>query len=513
MAKELGFFQKLFSSLFSGNDPEISKKRLLKSIAKSLSKSKFHFYKASSHEAEPSMAKFFYEIYKVISPAQTMFQTTTANSMKNVVLDSMLTDKQRAVLEEMTDANIETMAQSTPIKEIEEKMNKNLDYVVSIFDSGLAEKIDKVYTQLTAFKNFCTFDFYFLLKKFDSRMKERYFGTPPNFQSIIGSYVVDDLKNFIDVAWALPFNDDWSNMFQLLKSIKGTDLVNISAWKKTLNRVSLLKENHTLEMMIQLITEDPTYTQNVNAVSEHIVDNYISQLEKQIKDSVKKVKDQQTSSKVDNLLLQVFGDEHVPSLKNYNETASSQFENKNLGSYIYAAPLSYLKSFLIEYVKKDLRTLSDLILIRGKWVAPELSSQMSNAYNDLLVVSNNISSFDDSMAEDVDTGLKLKTHLPRAERDREASNIIHTILNDVNKNAKNMILSSQKDLIIYAKNLKALLEDYVKQPKNDLIINWKELEKYADNNLKNTMISIYKKIYYFVSLLQNFILEKEEDNQ
>ena len=167
MAKELGFFQKLFSSLFSGNDPEISKKRLLKSIAKSLSKSKFHFYKASSHEAEPSMAKFFYEIYKVISPAQTMFQTTTANSMKNVVLDSMLTDKQRAVLEEMTDANIETMAQSTPIKEIEEKMNKNLDYVVSIFDSGLAEKIDKVYTQLTAFKNFCTFDFYFLLKKFD----------------------------------------------------------------------------------------------------------------------------------------------------------------------------------------------------------------------------------------------------------------------------------------------------------------------------------------------------------
>ena len=175
--------------------------------------------------------------------------------------------------------------------------------------------------------------------------------------------------------------------------------------------------------------------------------------------------------------------------------------------------MGYLKSFLIEYVKKDLRALSDLILIRGKWVAPELSIQTSNAYNDLLVISNKISSFDDSMAEDVDIGLKLKTHLPRADRDKEVANIIHTILSDVNDSAKDMIISSQKDLIIYAKNLKALLEDYIKQPKNELIINWRELEKYSDDNLKNTMVTIYKKIYYFVSLLQSFITEQEEDKE
>ena len=44
------FFTKLFESLFGSNDPEVEKKRRLKSIAKDLSKSKYHFYKASSDE-------------------------------------------------------------------------------------------------------------------------------------------------------------------------------------------------------------------------------------------------------------------------------------------------------------------------------------------------------------------------------------------------------------------------------------------------------------------------------
>lgn len=509
MAKGLGFFQQLFSSLFGGGDPEMEKKRLLKSIAKSLSKSKYHFYKINSHEVEPSLAKYFYEIYKAVSPAQLMFQTTTPNAMKNVVIDSLLTEKQKAVLEEMTEASIDSLSQSASVKEIEEKMSKDLDFIVSEFDSGLSEKIDKVYTKLIEFKNFCSYDFYFMLKKFDSSLRERNFTATPRFQSITGTYIIDDLKNFIDASWALSFNDDWTSMFQLLKSMKSVEPVTLSTWKKILNKIKLLKDSHALEMCIQLISEDPVYTQNVQPVSEHIVDSFLTQTENQIKSAVKKIKDKQTSSKVDSLLKQVFGDEVVPPLKNYSITASSQFENKNLGGYIYAAPLSYLKSFLLEFVKKDIRELSDLLLIRGKWVTAELSTQMSEAYNDLLAISNKISSFDDSLAEDVDIGLKLKTHLPRADRDREASNIIHTILHDVNLTAKGFLVSSQKNIIIFAKNLKALLEDYVKQPKSELMMNWKELEHFSDQDLKSTMVSAYKKIYYFASLIQNFLTEEE----
>ena len=82
------FLSNIFSSLFGGNDPEAQRKRVLKGIAKNLSKTKHSFFKFSSHEAEPALAKFFYDIYKAISNAQVIFQEeginlTSCCSLKN----------------------------------------------------------------------------------------------------------------------------------------------------------------------------------------------------------------------------------------------------------------------------------------------------------------------------------------------------------------------------------------------------------------------------------------------
>ena len=74
MAKktETSFFQKLFSSIFSGNDPEAEKNRQLKQIAKNLSRSGYKFYRPGSDQVLPQFGKFFYDIYKIISPAQIL---------------------------------------------------------------------------------------------------------------------------------------------------------------------------------------------------------------------------------------------------------------------------------------------------------------------------------------------------------------------------------------------------------------------------------------------------------
>jgi hypothetical protein len=60
---EENFFQRLISMFLGNSDPEAEKKRLLKSIAKELSRSKYKFYKFSSDEALPQLAKLFYDIY------------------------------------------------------------------------------------------------------------------------------------------------------------------------------------------------------------------------------------------------------------------------------------------------------------------------------------------------------------------------------------------------------------------------------------------------------------------
>ena len=69
-----GFLQKILG-LFGMGGADADKKRLLKNIGKDLSRSRYKFYKPKSAEALPGLARFFYETYKVIAPAQVMLTT------------------------------------------------------------------------------------------------------------------------------------------------------------------------------------------------------------------------------------------------------------------------------------------------------------------------------------------------------------------------------------------------------------------------------------------------------
>ena len=55
--KNGGFFQRLLDGFFKNNDPELEKKRIMKLIAKELSKTKYKFYKYNTDEVLPAFAK------------------------------------------------------------------------------------------------------------------------------------------------------------------------------------------------------------------------------------------------------------------------------------------------------------------------------------------------------------------------------------------------------------------------------------------------------------------------
>ena len=133
-----------------------------------------------------------------------------------------------------------------------------------------------------------------------------------------------------------------------------------------------------------------------------------------------------------------------------------------------------------------------------------LAAEMSNQYHALLEISDSITEFDEKMAEEGEIGIKIKTLLPRTERDKEANNIIRTILGDANSMAKDYLVAAARNMIGFAKTLKSLIEDYSK-PKGEILMNWKELDRYAEHPIKTLGIEVYKKLYLFVSLLQGLI--------
>jgi len=505
------FFSNLFASLFGGNDPEAQKKRILKNIAKNLQKTKFRFYKSGSHEAEPGLAKFFYDIYKTLSNAQKAFQETNPNALKNVVINSMLSDNQKQIIDNLTEDAINDLGKKMPLKELSEKVKKDIESFNSEFDNAKLTKIDTLYTKLIVMMNLCTYDYYFIIKKFDSSFKEHNFSAQPRFQAINSSYIAEDLKNFIDVAWGIPFDADWDDVFKLLKFIKGTDIIAPNLWRRVLAKIRTIKDKHVFEMMIQLISSNPAYKDTYKTEDLHIADDYLSQIRKQSDAALDAIKKRQAASKVDSLLSQVFGTNAIPKLKNYNDSNCDILERKGIGSYLYATPLSYLKQFLLEYTKKEVREISDILVIRGEWSNQQMSTPMSEAFHQLLELNEKITVLDNHMGENSDWGIKIKTHLPRADRDRDSKGIIQTTLKDANNMAAQCIISAVQNFVIFDRNLKMLLEDFVKMPRSELLLNWKDLDHFAEGRLKQMCVDVYKKIFGFVQLMQNFQVKVEED--
>lgn len=505
------FFQDILTSIFNSSNSEVLKKRMLKKAAKDLSKSKYHFYKYSSHEVDISFAKFFYEIYKAISPAQLMFANANQSSFKHIVINQSLSDEQKTLIDALSEETLRQEARTAPLPEMAKRVNAMLEKFNSELTRDKITRIDNLYTKFMLFKNFCQYDFFFLLKKFDSSLKERNFSSTPRFQQIGGSYVVEDIKNFTSVAWTIPLDTDWEDVFKLLKSLKGVEPIPLNTWKKILTRLKSVREYNIFELMIQLITEDPGYREAYKMEENHIMDEFILEIRKSAESTLEQLESEQRAGKVDSLLSEIF-DSPVEPLHYYNEDTSAIYENKNLLGLIYAEPLCYLKTFLLDFVKKDVRALSDILLVRAEWSSQQLANPMSEAYHQMIEFSNGISALDEKFADNGEFGAKIKMLLPRVERDREGKNIADMVINDANNEAARLLLVSRQNFVAYAKNLKMLLEDFVKQPRSELIRNWKALDTFAEGKLKQTCIDVYKKLFSFVSLLQNFNIEISDLN-
>lgn len=499
------FFQRIIFSLFGSSDPEYEKKRLLRVISKDLSKSKYKFFKHNGVEALPSMAKYFYELYKVLGPAQIMFQSmTNPNAIKIAVIDASLSEKQRQLSEQLTEETILSQAKTLSAKEVSDKAHNTLSSFLAEFDSDKIEHIDTLYNRINLFKALCGYDYYFFLKKFCSGLQERNFSAVPKFESISAEYVLDDLKDFIAIAWGIPTDNKWESCLKLFRDLKGIEPISLSVWTKVLARIKNLKESHTLEMIIQYASSDPSYTPTVELHEEHIVDAYLNKIKTQTELTIKQIERQQVNSKVDQLINQLFGTTAIVRLKGYTEQASQVFEKKGIGSFKYHQPLNCLKAFLLDYVKKDIREFSDLVMVRGTWTSQSLVTPSSESYNQLLSISDKITVFDESYLESAELGSKIKTILPKIERDRDSANIIKTLLRDANDQAADFLTSATQALVVFGKTVKNLVEDHDK-PHPELLTNWKEIDHIADPPIKEQGAAVYKKIYLFVSLMQCFL--------
>lgn len=500
------FLTNLLSSLFKSSNPEAEKKRKLKLIAKNISKTKYHnFYKPGSVELMAPFGKLIYDIYKIISPAQTLFRNSQNPAIfKRQIINYVLSENQLSLLEQLDEQKILEMSRQVSIEQLQQKVEQNLQDFTNAFDETRANQAENLYKSFNLFKDFCEFDYYMILKKFDSSYKEFNFNALPRLEKVNAEYIVDDIKDLLAVAYAITNpNIEWTTLFNMLKDTQTREIVSLGNWKKIIAKMNSLKSAKTLDLIIQHISQDPSYETNVSSSFESILEPYLDKIENDTRNLLAKIATEQKESKTSSLCIQIFGTSDPQSLKYFVPSFNAPLEKKNLSTLEYTEALNYLKTFLVEYVKKTIREYYEVIVIRGQWDAT-MSAPMSNAYQELLKTSDEITSFDEMFSEEGAMGLKVKTLLPKTAHDAGAENIINRVVSDANEQSRGYIIQCTQDLITIGKTIKQLLEDY-NLPKHVIVQNWKELEKFIEEPMKDYCVNIYKKIYLFVQLMQSYL--------
>lgn len=500
------FFQSLLSSLFKSSNPEAEKKRKLKALAKNISKSKYHtFYKPSSLEMLGPFGKLMYDIYKTVSQAQVLIRNTQNPAyFKRTIINYSLSEKQVSLLERLDEQKILEVARQTEFTKLQQDVEHYLQEFINEFDENRATKVDAIYKAFSALSDFVSFDYYIILKKFDSTYKEFSFNSLPKLEKVNAEYIIDDMKDFLSVAYAITDTTlDWNSLFTMLKDTQSRELISLGNWKKIIAKIQNIQSSKIFDMIVQHLTSDFTYETKVAGTHESILEPYLDNIETETNKLLNKIDSEQRESKASSLCIQIFGTTNPQNLKYYVSELNGPLEKKNLSLLEYTEPLNYLKTFLVEFVKTSIREYYDVVVIRGQWDAT-LSAPISNAYQELLKTSDMITMFDEMFSEEGAMGMKIKTLLPKTAHDAGAENIINRVVSDANDKAKGYIIQSTQNLITIGKVVKQLIEDY-SLPKAVIVANWKDLERFLDHPMKEFSVNIYKKIYLFAQLMQGYL--------
>jgi hypothetical protein len=498
--------QSLFSQLIGRKSKrEADKKRLLKMAARDINQSRYKkFFRVNTEEAEVEMAKFFFDIYKSIGKAQVFLQKASqASQLKESVVESFMDEKLLGMLETLTAEAIAERGKTTRPETLGSQIKKEIAALFDAFDPSVTKYIDGFYNIILRLINFVTFNYHDLLVKFDNDMPENNFDYQPEFTRALGEKISDNLKDFMEVAYAMDIGLDWKRAISIINAYKNVEIISIEQWNKLLVKLQDVQSSSIFLLIVRLVEKSPAWQVKPIIPNEHIVDEWLEDRCLEAQEAVEKLLSARRNAVVLAVAKQIFGDADIPKLTNYTDEAHESYLAKKLDGYTHTIELRYLKAFMQIIFKNDVYPIVDLFLVKGQWVNHPLSQQMSEAVHSISAIPRKITAFDRSLASSTEYGDKLRMYVAKSEREKSYIKYSNNLFKTINNAAQEIINSAGQSLIIIGRYIKAFIDDK-QQKKREFILNWKELEASTEVDVLATLQNCYKKIYDIIRLLQFF---------
>ena len=493
---------KVFSFISGDREDGSDKDILLKQLAKEISQNKYaKFYRPKQNEVDPSLGQYFYSLYRAIYPLQTFLKDSSKEAqIKHITLEAFLDKQGLTIVKRLSPEGLaERKKNAGP--DLSKQLQEDLAALTAGFDSPRIIAADKCYNLIAAMKQFVSFDFYSLLRKFDPEMKEGDFLTQPGFALIEGEIIVPDLSAFISVVPSFEVEDDWKTVLEILKYCKGgVELIPLAQWRSLLISLHDLKQSQILNLIGKLASANPIWEVKPFIPHETLSGTWLEEKNREVREIISGIAGSQRDAQISALVKAIFGISETVRLSYYTAEKGRILLDKELDGYTYAPALNHLFTFIQDFLNKEIHELCDILLIRGKWTNNSASREMSDSFHKVTGITEEISSLDETFDEDGSNGPRLRAALLRVDRDRSQVRYITSIISTINEEALSLINKAVPSLIVVGKHFKMLLDDCEKKH-SELIMNWKELFQFSKLPLPERISTAYKKINYFVQLM------------
>jgi hypothetical protein len=499
MAEDL--MDKVFS-FFSGEDLTDEKENMLKQIAKELSQNKYaKYFRIRSEEADPSFTSFLFYVYKTIYPIKEFFKDDKKTMMlKSVIVESNIDASIQETIKRLDPAVLDSKAKTMPGEKLITSIQADLELLISQFDYNHIAVVNHQYELASALNHFIRYNFQGFFKKFDPHFVDGSFIIEPKFPAIKTILIIDQIGEFLSVTQPLMPEDDWKNLFDLLKICEGHDIVEP---EKFIAMIKTLREVHTsriLELMVQYTLRNPVWQWKHTPIHETIGEAWLDSKKAEAYGYIARINNAKKNSQINALTKQIFEATDLVRLENYTVHVGEAYRRKNLDGFLYADGINYLQAFLDDYIDKEIKELCDILLIRGQWTNNTMAREMSEGLHVLVESSQAINDLDVVMSEDGADGSRLRAAMLRIDRDPTQARYINAILGKCNDEALDIINEAAQALIVIGKHLKNLIED-IQKKHPELLVNWRDLNLASKDPITQRMVVDFKRINYFVQLM------------
>ena len=502
---------KVINFISRDSEPGSDKDLLLKQIAKEIPQNKYaKFYRPRQGEADIPLAQYFYSIYKTVYPLiQFMNDPSKEGRIRQITLEAFLDKQVMDLIKRLSPEAIAERKKNVG-PDTARQLKEELAALSTGFDSPKVAAADKCYDLIASMKQFVFFDYITLLRKFDPETRSDDFSYQPKFAAVDVSILATDLSTFLSVLPSSEAEDSWKTVFGIFKYCKGgTDVMPLSNWINLLLSLNDVKQSRILELINKLATSNPILEIKQITHNENLSSLWLEQKTIEVREVINTVTNNQKSSQIKSLEQAIFGTATASKLEFYTPEKGQILVNKELNSYTYAPALNHLLAFIDEYISKEIQELCELLLVRGQWTKGNASRLMSEAFHNVLDITEEITTLDGNMSDEGTDGSRLKSALLRVDRDKSQIRYINSIVESVNDEALEIINKTVPSLIVVGKHFKMLMDDVEKKP-FELMMNWKELALYSKQPLSQRIGAAYKKVNYFVQLMYLETQQTEE---